>query len=140
MGFAWKTIVRNCFWGFVASLLNARKNGMFCEKVTWQICEKWKKLARMVILWIYLKSIPFITSCHYLVHPINEFSKPNYFDPFPYQPTWIRKGTITLHISLFVQIFFKYLFKMFTSFTIVVITLSRTLWKLPFQSEVKSME
>jgi hypothetical protein len=73
--------MRNHFRGFVASLVNARKNGMFCEKV--------KKLARGVIFWIYLKSMPFITSCHYLVHPINEFFKPNYFDPFPYQPTWI---------------------------------------------------
>jgi hypothetical protein len=73
------------------------KIGMFCEKVAaWQICEKWKKLGLWGCHSLDLFKVYAIhyTSCHYLVHPINEFSKPNYFHPFPYQPTWIQKRHI----------------------------------------------
>ncbi len=58
---------------------------------------------------------PFMTLWHYLIHP-RKSSKPSYLTPFPCQPTWIWKGTLTLPS----QLFFKYLVKTSTSFTIIL--------------------
>ncbi len=82
---------------------------------------------------------PFITLWHYLVHPKNEYFKPNYLILFPYQFTQIRKCAVnlTLPLPLPLQLLFKYPFKTFISFIIILIFFSHTLWKFTFQSEAK---
>jgi hypothetical protein len=64
MGFAWKTIMENHFRGFVACLVNAKKNGMFCEKVAaWQICEKMKDVGS----WGYSLDLFIVYAIHYVM-------------------------------------------------------------------------
>jgi hypothetical protein len=71
---------------------------------------------------------PFMTLWHYLIHP-RKSSKPYYLTPFPCQLIWTWKGTLTLPS----QLFFKYLVKTSTSFTIIFISSLTSFHNFPFK-------
>ncbi len=71
---------------------------------------------------------PFVTLWHYLIYP-KKSSKAYYLTPFPCQPTWTWKGTLTLPS----QLFFKYLVQTSTSFTIIFIYFLTSFHNFPFK-------
>jgi hypothetical protein len=76
------------------------------------VCDGIRACSWEFILWIYKESMASSHSWMLLCALTTSLLSPTH-------PTWIRKVTLTLSLSLLLQFFFKYLFKTFTSFIII---------------------